>query len=170
LAFSRHGNPHRTPSDLNQVVQKTVELVGHRVALSHLRLDLALEPGIPLVPCDPAQIEQILLNLVINAAEALKARGRIAIRTHHDAAADQIVLEVEDDGPGIPRTVLRRIFEPFFTTKTEGKGVGLGLSVAYGIAEAHGGRLSVESEEGKRTVFTLRLPLHPREPVPEVPS
>lgn len=161
LAFSRRAVPKRTPTDLNAVVEKTVAILQHRVELSKIMLVLDLGEGPLVAPCDAGQIEQILLNLVINAVEALKDGGRIGVRTRRDSAAGDAVLEVEDDGPGMTPAVLARVFDPFFTTKTEGKGAGLGLSVAYGIAAAHGGSLTVASDPGKRTVFTLRLPLDP---------
>ena len=161
LAFARRAAPQRTRTDLAALVRKTLDIVRHRVTLARVDLLTDLAPDLPPVPCDPSQIEQILLNLVINAVEALKDGGRVVVRARSEAAQDRVALEVEDDGPGIPGSVIGHVFDPFFTTKTEGKGVGLGLSVAYGLAEAHGGSLAVASEPGKRTVFTLRLPLHP---------
>ncbi len=169
LAFARRSAPRRTPADVNAIVRKTVAIVRHRVDLSKIDLALDLAEGVLTAPCDAGQVEQVLLNLVINAVEALKDHGHVVIRTRADATADQVVLEVEDDGPGMPPAVAARVFDPFFTTKTEGKGAGLGLSVAYGIAAAHGGSLAVRSDPGKRTVFTVRLPLHPPSP-PEEPT
>ncbi len=100
------------------------------------------------------------MNLVLNAVEAMKQGGRLVIRTGLESATDHAVLQIEDTGPGIPKDDLLHIFDPFFSTKTGEKGVGLGLAVAYGIVDAHGGRINVQSDMGKGTTFTVRLPLH----------
>jgi len=164
LAFSRRSAPRVAPVDLNEVAERTLGLVQHKMELARITLERGLGHGMPLVPCDRSQVEQVLLNLILNAIEAIGEGGRITVRTGTEAMTETAILQVEDDGSGIAREHLARIFDPFFSTKAAERGAGLGLAVAYGIAEAHGGRLDVTSEVGRGTVFTLRLPLHPGEP------
>jgi signal transduction histidine kinase len=108
---------------------------------------------------DPSQIQQCLINLIFNAMEAMPDGGRLIIRTFHDAWRNQLRLEVEDTGVGIPEDKVSQIFEPFFSTKSQDKGVGLGLSVVYGIIKEHRGSIYVKSDVGKGTNFILRFPL-----------
>ena len=157
LAFSRRPGPRRTHSDLNDIVRNTLSLLSHKLELVNVQVDLDLAANLPPVPCDSAQMQQVLINLVMNAAEAMTGGGQVKLRTR--AEADAVCLEVEDTGSGIPTRILPLIFDPFFTTKEEGKGVGLGLSVVYGIIEGHGGSIDVRSLEGTGTTFTVRLPL-----------
>jgi PAS domain S-box-containing protein len=112
---------------------------------------------IPQIECYPSQLNQVFMNLLVNAAHAIEERGRITLRTGHDER--QVWIEVEDTGTGIPKDKLGRIFEPFFTTKPVGKGTGLGLSLSYGIVQKHGGCIEVHSEVGKGTLFRVVLPL-----------
>jgi len=140
----------------------------------NVRIDLDLVEEVPPVLCDPTQIQQVLINLVMNAAEASQGKpdGRIVIRSSLDRERGRVVLCVDDNGDGIPAENLDKIFDPFFTTKGEGKGVGLGLAVVYGIVEAHGGEIQVRSTVGIGTTITVSLPasqdVHPS--VPEVPA
>jgi signal transduction histidine kinase len=116
---------------------------------------------VPSITCSPSQVNQVILNLVTNAVQAIdKPRGRIEITTRRDGA-ERIAVEVADNGRGIAPDVLPRIFDPFYTTKEAGKGTGLGLSIAYKIVSQHGGRIDVESELGVGSRFTVTLPLHP---------
>jgi two-component system NtrC family sensor kinase len=157
LAFSRRSGPQRAPRDLDQMVRHTISLLDHKLQLGNVRAELELAPGMPAVPCDGGQIQQVLVNLVMNAAEAMPEGGRLWLRTRVEG--DDAVIEVEDEGSGIPEAILPRIFDPFFTTKGEGKGVGLGLAVVYGIVDSHGGAIDVCSGAGSGTRFTVRLPL-----------
>jgi len=127
----------------------------------NLDVDVALDENLPAVPCDGAQIQQVLLNLLLNAAEATPEGrgGHVRIETRAEREGRSAAIAVSDTGEGIPPENLARIFDPFFTTKPEGKGVGLGLAVSYGIVEAHGGEIEVESKIGVGTTFTVRLPL-----------
>lgn len=163
LSFSRRSKPQRAQADLNQIVVSTTSLISHKLTLSNIALDLQLDEQLPRVLCDASQMQQVVLNLVLNAAEATqkKAERRIEVRTRHNAAANTVELEVGDNGEGIPEANLPRIFDPFFTTKPEGKGVGLGLAVLYGIVQSHGGDVGVTSRAGKGTTFTVSLPLAP---------
>jgi len=159
LAFSRRSMPHHGETNLNQVVESTLSLAAHRLKLANVTVDLRLDPALPLVLCDRSQMQQVVLNLVLNAAEAMQPHGEGLLRIETGCNGDEIFLRVADNGEGIPPEVLPRIFDPFFTTKPEGKGVGLGLAVTYGIIQAHQGDIDVSSQPGKGTVFTINLPL-----------
>jgi len=171
LAFSRRSTPQRAPADLNEIVDRAVSLVRHRGELENVQLIVEPDANLPAVLCDRAQIEQVIVNLVLNALEAIEDAGNVVVRTGVEVETDSVVLQVEDDGPGIAEEHLGHIFDPFFSTKQGEKGVGLGLAVVYGIVEAHDGRLGVTSRVGVGTTFTVRLPLHartaPQEPVEE---
>ncbi len=161
LAFSRRSKPQRAAADLNNLVKSTVSLVGHKLKLNETGVELDLAPNLPPVKCDASQIQQVILNLVLNAAEATLARqgGAVTVRTRLSTGGRSVELLVQDNGEGIAPENLRKIFDPFFTTKSEGKGVGLGLAVVYGIIQAHDGDIDVKSTLGKGTVFTVSLPL-----------
>jgi signal transduction histidine kinase len=159
LAFSRRSKPQRAPADLNRIVTMTLSLVAHKMKLSNVAVETSLREDLPAAPCDQSQIQQVVLNLVMNAAEATQSKTdrRVSVST---AAGDGVVLlTVSDNGEGIPPENLAKIFDPFFTTKPDGKGVGLGLAVSFGIIEAHGGDIEVNSKVGEGTTFTVSLPL-----------
>lgn len=163
LSFSRRGKPQRSAADLNRLVKTTVSLVDHKLKLANIALDLQLAEALPSVHCDGGQIQQVVLNLVLNAAESMQSHGSgtVTVKTWPGEDGNTVKLSVSDTGDGIPAEVLPRIFDPFFTTKTDGKGVGLGLAVSYGIVQAHGGDIEAKSLVGEGTVFTLTLPLQP---------
>jgi two-component system NtrC family sensor kinase len=162
LSFSRRSSPQRTKADLNKIVKHTVSLISHKLALGNVGLGMHLDQDLPEILCDSSQIQQVVINLVMNAAEAVQKGDHVVVRTRLAEAEESLVLEVEDSGTGIPEENLSRIFDPFFTTKEVGKGVGLGLAVVYGIVEAHGGSIAVASKVGEGTTFTVSLPLHPK--------
>ncbi|MEO8592688.1 MAG: ATP-binding protein [Candidatus Solibacter sp.] len=159
LAFSRRGKPQRAPADLNRIVRMTLSLVEHKMKLSNVVVESTYCEDLPAAPCDSSQIQQVVLNLVLNAAEATHSRAerRVTVSTAQGDGA--VLLQVADNGEGIPPENLAKIFDPFFTTKPEGKGVGLGLAVSYGIVDSHGGELEVKSTVGEGTMFTMSLPL-----------
>lgn len=161
LAFSRRGKPQRAPADLNKILRMTLSLVEHKMKLSNVAVDTTLCEDLPAAPCDSSQIQQVVLNLVLNAAEATqsKAERRVTVSTAKGEGC--VLLHVSDNGEGILPENLAKIFDPFFTTKPEGKGVGLGLAVSYGIIEAHGGDIEVKSTVGEGTTFSVSLPLVP---------
>jgi two-component system NtrC family sensor kinase len=163
LAFSRRSTPQRVVADLHVLVDRTVTILGHKMKLMNVELNLDLEEGLPHVRCDPSQMQQVLFNLIINAGESTQSRagGRVLVSTRFDRARNEVLLTVRDNGEGIRPENLSKIFDPFFTTKPEGKGVGLGLAVVYGIVEAHHGDIEVESTLGAGTCFTVRVPLEP---------
>jgi two-component system NtrC family sensor kinase len=165
LAFSRRGKPHRAPADLNKIVRMTLSLTAHKMKLNNVALEENLAADLPMAHCDASQIQQVALNLVLNASEATqgKANRRVSVATSRGEGC--VVLTVSDNGEGIPAENLSKIFDPFFTTKSDGKGVGLGLAVTYGIIQAHGGEIEVKSTVGAGTTFTVTLPLEqPVEP------
>jgi two-component system NtrC family sensor kinase len=160
LTFARKRQSTRALIDVNTVVRETLALRGHeRMTTLLVSTEFA---ELPQVFADAHQIQQVLLNLVINAEQAMltaNGRGALTIRTRHDAERDSVAIEVVDDGPGVPSDVQTKIFDPFFTTKEVGKGTGLGLTVAYAIAQEHGGRIRVESPAGGGATFVVDLPL-----------
>ena len=159
--FARKRHTTRTMVDVNQVVRDTLALRAYEQRVSNVVIVEALAAGLPPVFADPHQIQQVLLNLIINAEHAmLGAHGRslMLLRSWHEPERDAVLLEVSDDGPGVPDDVQQKIFDPFFTTKAVGKGTGLGLTVAYAIAQEHGGRISVSSPDGGGAAFVLELP------------
>jgi two-component system NtrC family sensor kinase len=161
LAFSRRSKPQRANADLNRLVQSTVSLVEHKLRLSEASTHFNLQPDLPLIPCDASQIQQVILNLVLNAAEAIQPAGGgiVTVTTQLNARKDAVELIVEDNGEGIPEENLEKIFAPFFTSKPDGKGVGLGLAVLYGIVQAHDGHVEVKSSKGLGSTFIVTLPL-----------
>lgn len=169
LAFSRRSKPQRVPADLNKLVCSTLGLVGHKLKLINAETVLDLQQDLPLVECDPSQIQQVILNLVLNGAQAMQAKGggELRIRTRLALDGENAELCVSDTGEGIAPENLSKIFDPFFTTKAEGKGVGLGLAVLYGIARAHDGEVEVASRRNEGTSFTVTLPLKARIVAPE---
>ena len=160
LTFARKRHTTRTMVDVNQVMRETLALRAYEQRVTNITVIDALAAGIPHVFADPHQVQQVLLNLVINAEQAMlgaNGRGTLVVRTWQDESGESVILEVNDDGPGVPEDVKKKIFDPFFTTKDVGKGTGLGLAVAYAIVEEHGGRLWLESEPGRGASFFIQL-------------
>mgnify|MGYP006275710537 CR=1 FL=1 len=157
LAFSRRAKPSSDAFDLREVIDRVMGLLEHRLELGKVAAVVDVADDLPRISGDASQIEQVLLNLVMNAAEAQPAAGTITVSAHPEGD-DFIVLAVTDEGTGIEPAHVERVFDPFFTTKDEGRGVGLGLSVVYGIVEAHGGTIEVETEIGRGTTFRVHLP------------
>jgi signal transduction histidine kinase len=157
LDFSQQHDPELALSDINSVIGRVLVLTEHLFVPSRVVLETHLDHEIPDLLIDRHMMEQVLMNLILNAIQAMKAGGVLVIRT--SIKDGSCVVDVEDTGCGISASVLPRIFDPFFTTKSEGEGTGLGLSVSLGIVERHGGKISVESEIGRGTTFTVSLPL-----------
>jgi PAS domain S-box-containing protein len=160
--FARKRHTTRATVDLNQVVRETMALRAFEQKAANVVIIDALASGLPPVFADPHQIQQIVLNLLINAEQAMldaHGRGTLVLRSWHEPERDAVVLEVSDDGPGVPEETQSKIFDPFFTTKSVGKGTGLGLTVAYAIAQEHGGRITVASVPGRGASFFLELPV-----------
>jgi two-component system, NtrC family, sensor kinase len=160
LAFSRRSRAQKTKADVNEIVSTTLSLLDHKLNMMDVKLELNLDPDLPNIVCDSSQIQQVVINLVMNAAESIheKTTRQVDIFTRHDTHRDGIILEFRDTGEGMPPELIAKIFAPFFTTKTEGKGIGLGLAVVYGIVQAHKGDIDVKSTLGEGTVFSVFLP------------
>ncbi len=156
LEFAREAKSKRERFDLNQLILRSVKLVEKQKDFKNIKFIYQLEENLGEIEADPYQIEQVILNLVLNACEAMPEGGNIWVRTR--SKDSQVIIEVEDQGVGIPQEHLEAIFEPFFTTKKETGGSGLGLSISYGIIKSHGGEIEVESEPGKGSLFRVILP------------
>jgi signal transduction histidine kinase len=143
---------------LHQVIDRCLLLVRHQLELVGIELQLKLADYLPRVSCDPEQIEQVLLALIMNAIDAMPHGGNLWIETRLNHDETEIDMQVRDDGSGIAPDVLPQIFEPFMTIKERGRGVGLGLAISRGIVERHNGRIQVDSKLGQGTTFTVTLP------------
>ncbi len=177
LVFAREARPERAPVQLNEVVERTLALRSYELRVKNIAVHLDLEAGLPRLRGDAHQLQQVVLNLLVNAEQAIESRaarraqseavGNIGIRTRSEGEKG-VALEIYDDGPGIPPDVASRIFDPFFTTKPVGEGTGLGLSIAYGIVREHEGEISVSDAPRDfaakapgvrwRTSFRVELP------------
>jgi len=159
LAFSRRAKPLAAPTHLNRVIESALSAIDHKLHSYGVKVRLELDPRLPEVPGDSGQLQQVMINLLVNAAEASQANVHKQVTVSTRSVSDRILIKVSDNGEGIPPEHLHRIFDPFFTTKEAGKGVGLGLAVVYGIVASHGGEIDVASRPGEGTTFTVRLPL-----------
>lgn len=157
LDFSRESIPQKKPSALNAIMDATLTLVCHQSCFHDVTVIKEYNPDIPEMLLDPHQIEQVFINLLLNACHAIAGPGEIRIKTGISKEEHSAYIVISDTGCGIPEENLSKIFDPFFTTK-ENKGTGLGLSVSYGIIEGHGGKIDVQSTVGVGTTFTVWLP------------
>jgi len=162
LTFARKRQTTRMMVDVSEIMRETLALRAYEQRGGNIEVTQSLAPNVPRVFADAHQIKQVILNLIINAEQAMQTahgRGSLALRTWHDTDRDSVVFEVRDDGPGISEEMQSRIFDPFYTTKEVGKGTGLGLSVAYAIVQEHGGRMWVASEPGSGASFFVEIPV-----------
>ncbi len=159
LMFARTSPMNLEWTQLNRIAERSLKLVQHQLELANIQPHLELDPGLSEAHCDPAQIEQVVLTLVMNAIEAMPRGGNLWVITRDRSESEQAQVIVRDDGVGIPGENLSHLFEPFFTTKESGRGVGLGLAIARGVVERHRGTIDVASDPGRGTTFTVTLPL-----------
>ena len=160
LAFARQSKMEPKRLNINQLIEKTLFLNSNLLKIDGVKVATKLDPNLPDLLGSEDQLQQVFMNLISNAAEAMESSGgRLTIETKHLLREDKLQINIMDTGPGIPEDDIPKLFEPFFTTKKKGKGVGLGLSVAYGIIQEHDGSIYVKSELGHGASFQVRLPL-----------
>jgi two-component system, NtrC family, sensor kinase len=158
LDFSRQSEVTMQQLDLNAVLQDTLALIAQQSSFFNVRIERHLSDELPAVVGDRSQLQQVLLNILVNAVQAMEERGTIAITTRVVRERRDVEIRIADTGCGIPRDAIDKIFDPFFTTREGGRGTGLGLAIAYGIVTQHRGHIGVESTVGRGTTFTIRLP------------
>ena len=163
LGFSRALPAEKSDIRINDTIRHVIDMVKNQAKFHNIKIITDLSPDLPPIKGDASQLQQVYMNLLINAADAMNDRGeiRIATRLVKEDGNDFIEIEFTDNGPGIPEEYMSRLFEPFFTTKPVGKGTGLGLSVSHGIVRKHGGHIIVKSKVGQGTTFLIRLPVRP---------
>jgi two-component system NtrC family sensor kinase len=158
LGFARKQEHQRRPTALKPLLDATFVLLRNQLMAQRVDAEIEIEPDLPMPDIDPNQIQQVFVNLINNAAQAIASTGRpgnIVVRARR--WLDGVAIDVIDDGPGMSETLAAQVFEPFFTTKAEGEGTGLGLSISQGIVKEHGGRIMLSSEEGRGSTFTVQL-------------
>ncbi len=158
LDFARQSAPALVETDLNDIINRVLELTAHSAQLNKVEVVKELDPSLPKLTADPNQLQQVCTNLIVNAIQAMPQGGKLTLRTSLDNG--QLKMEVQDTGYGISPENMRKLFTPFFSTKKEVKGVGLGLAVSYGIIQRHRGKIGVQSIEGKGSTFTVYLPVY----------
>jgi two-component system, NtrC family, sensor kinase len=167
LSFARKQEHQRRPTALGPLLDNTFVLLRNQLMAHRVELHIEVEPGLPMPDVDANQMQQVFVNLMNNAAQAIASTGRpgtIIVRAR--PWLDGVAIDVIDDGPGMSESLASQVFEPFFTTKAEGEGTGLGLSISQGIVREHGGRILLDTEEGRGSTFTVQLPLASQPPAP----
>ena len=160
MDFARTRAPERAPLDINRIVEASLRLASFDKGFQRLRLKTETDPATPVISADQNQLQQVFLNLLLNARYAMPEGGEIDVLTRYDALADEIIVEIRDTGTGIAPEHYKHIFDPFFTTKPAGTGTGLGLAVCYGIITAHEGRIEIAPNDGRGTCVRVVLPAH----------
>jgi two-component system, NtrC family, sensor kinase len=156
LSFSRMSSGEFKELDINQLIDESLSLLNHQLQLNHITVDFNYDKSLPAISGNLGKLQQVFINLFLNARDAMPSGGELAIQTGMNES--MVVVDITDTGSGIPEESIKRIFDPFYTTKPIGKGTGLGLAVSYGIIQEHGGRIFVDSSIGKGTHFRLKLP------------
>ncbi|MBC8431590.1 MAG: GHKL domain-containing protein [Desulfobacterales bacterium] len=157
LGFARRMEHRLDDVDINNVLNQTIELLQNHAQTNNIDIQKDLQPDLPIIASDQSQLQQVFLNMINNAVDAIEKNGLIDVKTRQEDS--KIVISIKDNGPGIPKEHLKKVFDPFFTTKEAGKGTGLGLSVSYNIIEKLGGTITVESKVSEGTVFSVKLPI-----------
>ncbi|MCU0644454.1 MAG: cache domain-containing protein [bacterium] len=158
LQFSRQEEGKTEYVKVNTMLNSTLSLIEKQALFHNIEIIKNFESNLPDVLGDGSQLQQVFMNIILNAVQAMKEIGVLTINTCHDPKNDMVVIEIADTGTGIPDEIIDRIFDPFFTTKEVGEGTGLGLSIAYGIITKHRGRMTVKSKVGQGSVFTIKIP------------
>jgi two-component system NtrC family sensor kinase len=161
LDFARETKPKKVLTQINNVIENTLTLVENQADFHNIQITKELSTDLPSIALDANQIQQVLMNIILNAADAMSQGGTLVIKSGLSSPDDSIEITLTDSGCGIPKEVIDRIYDPFFTTKEQKKGTGLGLAVSYGIIRKHQGSIVVESEVGKGTTFIIKLPFNP---------
>ena len=167
LDFSRQRKPDKVLSNINTVMEQCLSFVENQALFHNIEINKDFQEDLPMVVIDPSQVERVIMNMIINAAEAMEGDGELFLTTYSRQGSGFINLEFQDNGPGISSENIEKIFDPFFTTKDVGHGTGLGLAISYGVVKAHNGTITVESEISKGTKFIVRLPVKAIEEVPD---
>jgi two-component system NtrC family sensor kinase len=157
LGFARRMEPRLDDVDVNRVLEQTIDLLSNHARINDIDIHKHFTQPLPIIASDQSQLQQVFMNLINNAIDAIGSDGKIEIETGLDKG--HITITIKDNGPGIPESIKKKIFDPFFTTKVTGKGTGLGLSISYSIIEKLGGHITVESGQGKGTTFVVSLPV-----------
>jgi PAS domain S-box-containing protein len=161
LEFARQTEPKMEPTDINRAITDGLFFLENQALFHNVHIVKKLDPFLPFIRGNASQLKQVLINIIVNAAEAMHGNGTLTITSYLSEDRKSVFLEFTDTGEGIAEENLTRIFDPFFTTKAIGKGTGLGLSTSYGIVESHGGKIRVRSKVGEGTTFTIELPTYP---------
>jgi two-component system NtrC family sensor kinase len=167
LEFTRQTRHLMQPHDINRAISRTLFLLENQTLFHNIEIRKDLAPALPLVHSDIQQINHLFMNIILNAAQAMKGQGRLTITTTPSEDGRHVVIRISDTGSGIPPEYIPRIFDPFFTTKEEGQGTGLGLSLAYSIVENHGGVIRAENNPDGGASFFIELPVSPPKDSPE---
>jgi two-component system NtrC family sensor kinase len=170
LEFSRQREAQTAPHSINEIVGRTLTLLEKQASFHDIKIVREFDPTRPIAVVDDSQLQQVFMNIILNAADAMNERGTLTVTTAHDRAAQEVFISFTDTGRGIPEDMREAIFDPFFSTKAPGKGTGLGLAVACRIVQAHRGRVEVASEVGRGSTFTVVLPLSTGPPADNVTS
>lgn len=159
LDFARQESTHPKIVQINRILRNVIGFLEDHVLLRGISIEMRLDPALPRVAGDENKLEQVFINLIINAAQSMDGTGALTLRTEFAPDTNRVQIVCSDTGCGIHDKHIDRVFEPFFTTKGKGKGTGLGLSICHGIVEQHGGTMTVESAKTQGSVFTIFLPV-----------
>jgi len=163
LDFARPREPEMSPTDIPEVLDRCLAFMERQALFQNIRIEKSYAQALPRVVADGAQLQQVFINIILNAAESMNGQGALGLRVDLDPARDELTVEISDSGHGIKEEDKARLFEPFFTTKEVGKGTGLGLAISYGLVRKHQGSIEAHSEVGQGATFTVRLPINRRE-------
>jgi two-component system, NtrC family, sensor kinase len=159
LEFTRQTRHLMRPHNVNEAVSRTLFLLENQALFQNIEIETDLDASLPLVQSDIQQLNHLFMNIILNAAQAMKGKGKLTVKSSLLPDGDRVCIKISDTGHGIPEEILPQIFEQFFTTKEEGKGTGLGLSLAYSIVKNHGGNIMAKSTPGQGTTFFIELPV-----------